>query len=211
MKPPADDLESQMNKSALWAITYGDLMSFLAVFFLILFVSVNSKGLGTQMAMRGLQNSFSKQRTDVVIKELFSKEGLQKVASVELKNDKIRIVFSEPVLFASGDATLHPKAVSILHQVADVLRALPNPVTIEGHTDNVPLRKSKKAYDTNWQLSMARAYSVLQDMINKEGIQPNRLSAVGYGEFKPVKPNDTPEGRAANRRIEINILPVNES
>jgi len=212
MKPPRrlDDFEGQLNKSALWAITYGDLMSFLAIFFLILFVSVNSKSMGTQMAMRGLENTFSKKPPDVVIKELFSKEGLQKIASVKVEQRKIRIVFSEPVLFDSGSADLHPSARNVLHRVAEVLKALPNPVTIEGHTDDVPLRGGA-AYRTNWQLSMARAYSVLQDLIDREGLQPRRLSAVGYGEFKPVRPNDTPEGRSANRRIEINIFPQDES
>jgi len=81
---------------------------------------------------------------------------------------------------------------------------LPNPIQIEGHTDNRPLGRSIR-FRSNWELSSARAFSVLQFFI-KEGVAPEKLSAVGYGEFKPVKSNDTPEGRSGNRRIEINII-----
>lgn len=75
---------------------------------------------------------------------------------------------------------------------------------IEGHTDNRPLGR-KSAFKSNWELSAARAFSVLQFFL-KEGVAPEKLSAVGYGEFKPIKSNETPEGRNANRRIEINIV-----
>lgn len=201
-----EDFEGSLNKSALWAITYGDLMSFMSIFFLIMFVFASSKSLGVQMAMRGVQKTFGNKSSDAVLKGLFSKEGLKNVATVEVKDKKIRIVFTEPVLFPSGSATLRPGAQAVLARVADVLAALPNPVTIEGHTDPVPLRPGS-AIKTNWELSMARAYTVLRFMIDQAHLKESRLSAVGYGEFKPVQSNDTPEGRAANRRIEINILP----
>src|ERR1700690_2040212 len=93
-----DDFEGNLNKSSLWAITYGDLMSFLSIFFLILFVFTSSKSLGVQMAMRGVQKTFGNKSSDAVLKGLFSKEGLKNVATVEVKDKKIRIVFTEPVL-----------------------------------------------------------------------------------------------------------------
>ncbi len=75
---------------------------------------------------------------------------------------------------------------------------------VEGHTDNVPIRNAK--YESNWDLSFDRAYSVIKYFIEKVEISPIRIHAIGYGEYRPMMPNDSDENRAANRRIEINIM-----
>ena len=89
-------------------------------------------------------------------------------------------------------------------EVASLLNTIDNYIRIEGHTDNVPIRRS--TYPSNWELSTARAVSVVKLFINKCNFSPDKLIAVGYGEFKPVADNSTAEGRAQNRRIDIIVL-----
>ncbi|MCK5583173.1 MAG: OmpA family protein, partial [Elusimicrobiales bacterium] len=136
--------------------------------------------------------------------EIFSKHGIQQIAKVEISSNKININFSEPVLFASGSDRLKKSSFRHLNKLAKVLIDLPNPIQIEGHTDKSPVGKHSP-FKSNWELSSARAFSVLKYFV-KRGVAPEKLSAVGYGEFKPLKSNDMPEGRSANRRIEINII-----
>ena len=109
----------------------------------------------------------------------------------------------KPVMFDSGSAQIRPEFTPILEKIAEELMKIPNDIRIEGHTDNRPIHTPM--FPSNWELSAARATSVLRFLV-KKGIDPSRLSAVGYGEFRPVASNDTPEGRAKNRRVEILIL-----
>lgn len=113
----------------------------------------------------------------------------------------------DTVLFDSGRAKLHRDAYPVLDQVAKVLNAeaVDQPVAIEGHTDNEPIRRS--GWKDNWELSLARARSVLTYLVQERGVAPARVSAVGYGEYRPIASNETPEGRRANRRVEIVVLP----
>jgi len=199
-------LENELNKGALWAITYGDLMSYLFIFFLIMFVFTATKDLAMQFSLEAVTEQFGSAKKTT--EEIFSEKGIQQIAKVELQRDRIRLSFLSPILFDEGLADLKASAVPHLTRLAEVLKELPNPVIIEGHTDTIPMGKrlSKEIHiQSNWELSAARAFSVLRFLI-EQGIPPQRLAAVGYGEYRPVAPNDTPEGRAANRRIEINIM-----
>ena len=107
------------------------------------------------------------------------------------------------ILFASGVATLSGKAIPALDALAGTLVKYPNPVRVEGHTDNQPINTSH--YPSNWELSAARAASVVHRFA-RAGISPARLSVIGFGEFRPTQPNDTTVGRDANRRVIIVIL-----
>jgi chemotaxis protein MotB len=107
------------------------------------------------------------------------------------------------ILFPSGVATLSNKAIPALDALATTLVKYPNPVRVEGHTDNRPI--SNRHYPSNWELSAARAASVVHRFANA-GLHPDRLSVIGFGEFRPAQPNDTPAGRDANRRVIIVIL-----
>lgn len=111
------------------------------------------------------------------------------------------------LLFDSGKAVIKKEGYSILDKVGAILgqELSEYNVGIEGHTDNVPIKRSK--WKSNWELSTARALSVVHYMVNERGINPERLSAIGYGEYRPVSTNDTKEGRHLNRRVEIVILP----
>lgn len=197
-----EELENQLNRGALWAITYGDLMSYLMIFFLLLYVATASRSVGVQMSVKAAEQRFSNDAQS--IQQLFTRYGTQKIARLEIGENKIRIVFMAPVLFDSGDAYLKKDSLPILQEIIQTLNDLPNAIQIEGHTDDRPLGKGAK-FDTNWELSAARAFAVLR-FLEINGIAQQRLSAIGYGEFRPVETNDTPEGRTANRRIEINIL-----
>jgi chemotaxis protein MotB len=107
------------------------------------------------------------------------------------------------ILFPSGVATLSDKAIPALDALAATLVRYPNPVRVEGHTDDRPI--ASKIFPSNWELSAARAASVVHRFANA-GVSPDRLSVIGFGEFRPAKPNDTAAGRDANRRVVIVIL-----
>ena len=126
---------------------------------------------------------------------------------VEMLEKGLVITFVSEVLFASGKADLRDDSLAKLSKVASVLTTTVSDlnVGIEGHTDNVPIKHS--GWKSNWELSTARALSVLHYLEDKEKIAPNRLSATGYGEFRPVTSNATNEGKQKNRRVEIVILP----
>ncbi|MDA8132282.1 MAG: OmpA family protein [Elusimicrobia bacterium] len=123
------------------------------------------------------------------------------MAEVQITAKQIKINIAEPVLFASGSADLGPRAADVLGPVSAVLNKLPNDVIVEGHTDSVPIKSGKFA--TNWELSAARANAVVGLLASKYSVPQDRLIAAAYGEYRPVADNDTSEGRARNRRIEI--------
>ncbi|MBF0522660.1 MAG: OmpA family protein [Candidatus Omnitrophica bacterium] len=134
-------------------------------------------------------------------------EIADKQVKVQMLEKGLVITFVAEVLFDSGKADLRKESLATLNKVADVLNTTVSGlnVGVEGHTDNVPIKYSK--WLTNWELSTARALSVLHYLTDKEAVVPQRLSATGYGEFKPVDSNDSVEGRQHNRRVEIVILP----
>ena len=113
-------------------------------------------------------------------------------------------VVSDQVLFSSGRADIQPDGLTLLALVAEALDAVPNQVLIEGHTDSRPI--SNDRYRSNWELSTARATSVLQFLLGTGMIEPQRLAASGYAETRPIDTNDTDEGAARNRRVEIVVL-----
>lgn len=115
----------------------------------------------------------------------------------------IEVRINTSVLFDSGSATLSPGAVQVLERVAEILRPFPNRIHVQGFTDNVPI--NTPAYPSNWELSGARAASVVRLMIDY-GVNPNRLAATGYGEYHPIAENSTLEGRAQNRRVALVVL-----
>jgi len=122
---------------------------------------------------------------------------------------KLTVSILDRILFDSGEAVLKPEGERVLMQVASVLSQYPKrQIHVVGHTDNVPIRASARGrFASNWELSTARATAAVRFLQEQAGVDPSRLGAVGYGEFHPVADNDTPEGRAGNRRIAIVVLP----
>ncbi|MBW2518875.1 MAG: OmpA family protein [Deltaproteobacteria bacterium] len=129
----------------------------------------------------------------------------------ELKG-KLTVNVVDQILFDSGQADLKPEGVNVLQRIGDILKtAVDKEVQVEGHTDNIPIKGSlAETFPSNWELSTARATNVLHFLQEQVGISGERLSAVGYGEYRPVASNRTIEGRALNRRIQIVLLPLQQ-
>ena len=142
-----------------------------------------------------------------LLEKALSKEIEDKQVKLEMMEKGLVITVVGDVLFDSGKAKVRPQSFSILDKVATVLQEnVPElNVGIEGHTDNVPIKFS--GWKSNWELSTARALSVLHYLAEDKGVSPERVSAIGYGEYRPVSANSTKEGRQLNRRVEIVILP----
>ena len=116
--------------------------------------------------------------------------------------------FSERFFFDSGDASIRLEVVPMLNVLAQSLEKIPNHIRIEGHTDSVPI--STLRFPSNWELSTARATSIVRYFLTQFKFAPNQLSAAGYGEFRPIASNQTTEGRTQNRRVDIVILSAKE-
>ena len=142
-----------------------------------------------------------------LLEDRLAKEIQDKQILLERTSRGLVITMTNDILFDSGKAKLKKSARSVLDKIASVIKeAAPDrDVGVEGHTDNVPIKYS--GWKSNWELSTARATSVLHYLIDECGMPPDRLSAIGYGEFRTIATNDTKEGRARNRRVEIIILP----
>lgn len=142
-----------------------------------------------------------------ILEEKLKREIADKQVRLEMGERGLIITFVAEVLFDSGKAKVRPEAYSILDKVTSVLsEELPGrEIGIEGHTDNEPIKYS--GWKSNWELSAARATSVLHYLVDKRELSPDNVSAIGYGEYRPIASNDTPEGRQLNRRVEIVILP----
>jgi chemotaxis protein MotB len=117
--------------------------------------------------------------------------------------DWLELEIKSSVLFESGEARLARAAVPIIGEIADILQSAANPIQVEGFTDNNPINTPR--FPSNWELSAARAASVVH-LLDRYGIQPERMSAIGYGEYKPIADNDTEEGRQKNRRVVLVVL-----
>lgn len=115
----------------------------------------------------------------------------------------IEVEMNTDILFPSGSARLADNAADIIERLGQALAPFPNPIRVEGHTDNKPIKTA--VFSSNWELSAARAGSVVR-VLSTHGVAPNRLAVIGYGEQRPMKANDTPEGRNANRRVVVVIL-----
>jgi chemotaxis protein MotB len=125
--------------------------------------------------------------------------------SIHMGRDGLVISLREAGFFASGSATPRPETLSTLKQIAASLSRTPYDLRVEGHTDNVPIHTSE--FDSNWELSAARATRIARIFLDLKAMPPERISAAGYAEFHPVADNDTADGRAENRRVDLVVLP----
>lgn len=209
---------NKIEDNPLWMVVLSDIMTNLMLFFLILYVfniqgnagmaSAFASGFDKEHAEKQKEKKalevLQKYEEEDVAKKLqeeMKRSGLQDMAEVQMTEKQIKINIAAPVLFSSGKAVLSPSSSEILGAVAHILIRLPNDIIIEGHTDSIPVHSGD--YATNWELSAARADAVLELLASKYAIPQARMIAAAYGEYRPVATNDTAEGRARNRRIEI--------
>lgn len=136
-------------------------------------------------------------------------EKLDAVVTVSLNKRGVFVEIKEAILFESGSAEIKESGVQILNKLEGIINKFENDIVIEGHTDNVPM--TNEAYTSNWELSTARAVSVVRHLSEVKNVNPNRLSATGYGEYRPMAPNDTNENRKINRRVNVLIIMDEES
>ena len=150
------------------------------------------------------QDSIARRLTDVIRNALLGFQSDE--LSVEIINGKVYVSMSDKLLFRSGSAAIESKGKEAIKMLADVLdKNRDIDILVEGHTDSIPIRTA--VFKDNWDLSVARATSIVRILTTEYNIAPTRLTASGKGEYSPKAPNSTPEGRAVNRRTEIILSP----
>ena len=137
------------------------------------------------------------------ISEIMKYYGVDEDVGLFATPGGLTIRLSDTVLFESGRADISKSATPILKKISDIVANTSYTIRIEGHTDNLPINTD--LFPSNWELSTTRAIRVLRYMVERQGISPSRLSAEGFGEYKPLVANDTAGNRAKNRRVEIKI------
>ncbi len=202
--------EEDEDISSFWLITYSDMVTLLLTFFLLMYsFSVMSQDRQEALveALRGVVDEKKQDlKTRAELEDAARKiaQQLEKAAAfVESTETEVTVGLSSAVTFGSGDADLSPQGEAALLKAAVLLAGLPHVVRVEGHTDDVPVRRGR--FQSNWQLSAARAQTVVR-ILMRGGLDPRRLQVVGYADVRPRQPNVTAEGRAENRRIEIKLL-----
>ena len=138
------------------------------------------------------------------IQKALDPEIQRREVAMSVRSEGLVVSLREMGFFDSGSATLRASSLDAISRLAKVLKLRPEDIRIEGHTDNVPIHTSRFA--NNWDLSTARATGLIQLLIANYGMLPGRLSVAGYAQFHPVSSNETPEGRAQNRRLDVVIL-----
>ncbi|MGB9679633.1 MAG: OmpA/MotB family protein [Thermoanaerobacteraceae bacterium] len=219
--------ESKENKER-WLLTYADMITLLLIFFIVMYTISNINAQKFSQVASSLSKTFT--GTDYIIGDYsgksivpgnmekksnlgdvqnqvnaFIKENnLQGMVSDYIDERGLVISLQDSLLFDLGSADVHQDEKQVLVKIGTMLKDLPNQIRIEGFTDNLPIHNNK--FDSNWELSVIRATNVLKILIQDSGISPNRISAIGYGEFRPVAPNDTEDNRKLNRRVDIVIM-----
>jgi len=191
-------LQNRTNERDRWMVSYADVLTILLIFFMV----GAARSLETPPARVAVPAQPSPVRRTSLIRaqEQFRSRG------IEPKLEARGLVISLPqvILFTSGEDAVSKEALPTIAQIAGVLRDIPNDVRLVGHADTVPIHNRR--FDSNWQLSMARSQKILELLSGSYGIAESRLSIASYGPYRPAGPNDTYDGRASNRRVEIVIL-----
>ncbi|TDX51923.1 OmpA/MotB family protein [Orenia marismortui] len=218
-----------------WLATYGDMMTLLLCFFVLLYSFSSIDAEKFRMMMDGLQGKLGvltggktissaeliesgldanspsyRQLSNMqnTISQYIDKQGLQDDIKLEITDRGLTIRFSGKILFDLGRAEIKNNGQGILDNIAGFIKSMPNSIVVEGHTDNWPISNSQ--FPSNWELSTTRATNVIRYFIEEGNINPARLSAAGYSKYKPIKSNNTKENRAINRRVDVIILRMDQ-
>ena len=193
-----DDRRGDVIQGHLWVISYSDFMTILMIFFLMLFAHrVWEKKMAWEAQRSSNMRAVQESQRGMV-------QRLSRLTSLDVTAERINIHLPDALLFDAGHAGLRASALQLLRNLAPELSAFDGDVIVEGHTDNVPPGSHAK-YPTNWELSVARSFSVIR-CLTDAGVPGSKMSARGYGEYRPRATNDNPLGQAANRRIEIVLV-----
>lgn len=170
-----------------WLVNYADLMTEMVCFFIILYALSSVLSRPIQEAKREIERIIKEEQLKAEVK--FTKEGIRLTLEEEGSNS----------YFGVGRAELTEKMTHLMTKLGPVFRKMPNEILIEGHTDDRPINTPE--FPSNWELSSARALAVLHHLIDTYEIDPRRISAIGYGEFRPRAPSNNEENRSRNRRV----------
>ena len=157
-----------------------------------------------------LKNLINKEKQDMeaIKKELdafIHENGLTMQLQTNVTSDMLKITIQDNALFDSGMAVVRPEAQRLASVISDMLSMYPDyKVEVAGHTDNIPIRNNE--FDSNWDLSSRRSLNFMKYLLNSNNINHARFRSIGYGEYQPIDTNETPEGRAKNRRVDVNII-----
>jgi chemotaxis protein MotB len=191
-------------KSSIWMTIYADMITTLMFFFLAAWaLSRVDRDTQTQVSeafrVRATGERYSDVRKDLAkdIKNGYANE----YSKIEITEKRIKITLSEQVFFESGSSALSGHVRENLHSLSALLKKTNTTIVVEGYTDDIPLKNG-----SNWELSLARAISVVDYFVQYEQIPRSRFMVAGYGEYKPLAPNSSDENRKKNRRIEITVL-----
>lgn len=208
-----DDPEAVDTEGESWLISYLDTLTLLLTMFVVLLTFADFTDEKTSDAVKVVpkpevipQPPVESEREPVeeAVTPLGGVllDGLDDSVQVQVEKDRVNLVISDRILFDVAEAELRPKGLATLDPLIPILKNKPHRITVEGHTDNVPI--TTEQFPSNWELAAARAASVVR-YLQRQGISSDRLRAVGYADTRPVADNGTPEGRSANRRVEIVI------
>jgi outer membrane protein OmpA-like peptidoglycan-associated protein len=196
-------LPSAMNQRDRWMVSYVDVLTILLIFFLV--ATAKSLEAPKAHAVLPAQPPIPRQAEQPRTTLLLAQQRLRdRGLDPKLEPRGLVISLSQVILFPSGEDAVSFQALPTLAQIADVLRDIPNDVRLVGHADPVPIHNRR--FRSNWDLSMARSQKILDLLSNSYGIPESRLSIASYGPYRPAAPNNTVDGRASNRRVEIVIL-----
>jgi chemotaxis protein MotB len=191
-------LQAETASHGRWLISYTDILTILLILFVA--VAAQSRQERPAQAVKAAQAPMAVDTVPRQVERKLEQQGL------DLHREARGLVISLPqaVLFASGDDRIQPLAFPMVAQIAAVLRDIKNKVTLVGHADAIPIHNQR--FKSNWELSAARSLNLLALLASQYGIDETRLSIQSYGSYSPRNSNDTVDGRAENRRVEILIL-----
>ncbi len=189
----------ETKKSSLWAVQWSDLMMTMFILFCVLYAYSSTRLNEVQAAPKqDLSRLYEESR------ETLKAKNFNDIATVELTDDKaVKIILPSDILFDVGQAEIKTSASGSLAAVGELLKDKDYEITVAGHTDSIPIKSEK--FPSNWELSTARACEAANFLIEKMDIPPDKIQVIGYAEYRPIAPNETPEGRSANRRVEVII------
>ncbi|AEF16723.1 OmpA/MotB domain protein [Thermoanaerobacterium xylanolyticum LX-11] len=225
--------EGKKENSERWLLTYSDMITLLMIFFIVLYTisTVNSQKFqqiaaslgktfdGTnyvigQQSGNSILDSIKTTGTNGTndnsiasqLDKLIKQYNLQNMVTYKVDERGFVISLNDTLLFDTGSADVKPDQKETLIKIGNILKSMPNYIRVEGYTDNVPINNNQ--FHSNWELSVIRATNVVEILVNDVKMDPAKISAVGYGEYRPIVPNDSDKNRQLNRRVDIVIMNI---
>ena len=208
-----------------WLVSYADFITLLFALFVVMFASSRADRGKARIVSEAVMNAFGRSSAEIdkssrensdpgalpslqpllgtLVQDL-QPEILAGKMRVRMEERGLVVSLNQATFFPSGEDAIDPKTLDSIAKLARAIRTVPNPVRLEGHTDSIPIHTAR--FNSNWDLSSARAISVINLLEERWGVTPGRLAATGYADTIPVDSNETEQGRARNRRVDVVIL-----